>query len=89
MMDKKWWLPLFILIVLNGCQNNVNNSINCVQAGCSSQLCVLEEEAKNIITTCEAREEYKCFEFSKCGYFDGECKWKETPEYLRCLEGVE
>ena len=106
MMDKERWLLLFILISLNGCQNDTildstmvcddgrKISIGegcdpkCVPAGCSNQLCVLEEETKNIVTTCEYNEEYKCFVYSKCGYFDGECKWEETSEYLECLEEV-
>ena len=60
----------------------------CVPAGCSNQLCVSEDKAVGIVTTCEYREEYKCFEFSNCGYIDGECKWQETPEYLECLDGL-
>jgi len=88
MMNKKWGVILLSLILLNGCQSNIDSGIKCVPAGCSNQLCVNEDKAGGIVTTCEYREEYKCFEFSNCGYIDGECKWEETPEYLECLEGV-
>lgn len=63
----------------------------CVPAGCSNQLCVTEKEAKRqggIVTTCEFEEEYKCFVYSNCGFYDGECKWEETSDYTECLENI-
>ena len=88
MMEKWWWVILLSLIVLNGCQTEVDNSVNCVPAGCSKQLCINEKNAEGLITTCEYKEEYKCLEFSNCGFYNGECEWDETAKYLECLTEV-
>ena len=78
-------LIIAILILISGCSTS---NVNCVVAGCSDQVCTSEEKASGLFTTCEFKEEYSCFQFSECGFFDGECKWEETDEYLTCLEGV-
>ena len=58
----------------------------CAVAGCSGQLCVSAEEAADIITTCEYRAEYACFEKASCGLQEnGKCGWTQTPELKRCL----
>ena len=62
---------------------------NCVVAGCSSQLCISQEEAQagGGISTCEFREEYACYRFSECKpQTDGQCGWTMTPEVTQCLE---
>jgi len=58
----------------------------CVPAGCSSQLCVEEYLAENIITTCEWRAEYACYREAVCERQEsGACGWTETPELVQCL----
>jgi len=69
--------PQFDLIVSGGC----------VLAGCSSQLCVEENEAADIITTCEFRPEYACYQsVGRCErQVDEQCGWTLTPELQQCL----
>lgn len=68
--------PINDPIVFNGC----------AVAGCSSQLCVSAEEAANIVTTCEYRSEYACYQEAHCGpQADGKCGWSDTPELRACL----
>jgi eight-cysteine-cluster-containing protein len=86
-------LPL--MVFLSGC-SHVNDMPNvecvsdsdCVPAGCSSQLCVGEDKASDIVTTCEYREEYSCLEFSSCGCADNKCAWEVNSEYTGCLNEV-
>ena len=80
-------LIIILLVFINGCTDVVEDS-KCVIAGCSSQVCVTEEKAKDLFTTCEFKEEYRCFKFSNCRIIDGECGWEQTEEYLECLEEV-
>ncbi|MEW5996418.1 MAG: eight-cysteine-cluster domain-containing protein [Candidatus Micrarchaeota archaeon] len=58
---------------------------DCARAGCSSQLCVAASEAPGIVTTCEYRPEYACYAQTTCGCVQGSCSWRETPEYINCL----
>jgi len=58
----------------------------CAVAGCSGQLCVSADEAGNIMTTCEYRAEYGCYQEASCEpQADGQCGWTETPELQQCL----
>lgn len=58
----------------------------CYIGGCSSQVC---SDQKNIITTCEYKEEYACYKNAKCErQTNGQCGWTETPELKECL-GIE
>ena len=62
---------------------------NCVIAGCSSQLCISQEDvdAGGGISTCEYREEYACYIGASCEVqVTGECGWTETPELAQCIE---
>lgn len=62
------------------------NTAECVPAGCSGQLCVDADEAGNIVTTCEWREEYGCYDTATCErQTNGECDWTQTPELTSCL----
>ncbi len=55
----------------------------CQVAGCSSQVCA---NTPNVITTCEARPEYLCYQRENCEIqAQGHCGWTETPQYLQCL----
>ncbi len=56
----------------------------CVVGGCSSQVCV--EAGVEVITTCEWREEYSCYQQATCErQSSGQCGWTETEALLACL----
>ena len=58
----------------------------CAVAGCSGQLCVSADEAGDIVTTCEYRAEYVCYEEASCEpQADGKCGWTQTEEMSQCL----
>ena len=58
----------------------------CAVAGCSSQLCVSRDVAETIVTTCEYRAEYACYQEAHCGpQADGKCGWSDTAELRACL----
>lgn len=58
----------------------------CAVAGCSGELCVSAAEAGDIMTTCQYRAEYACYQEASCEpQADGACGWTETPELNRCL----
>ncbi|WP_437793269.1 hypothetical protein [Sorangium sp. So ce693] len=59
----------------------------CVVTGCSGQVCADADE--EVVTTCEWREEYACYEeHGVCERgASGECGWRATPELEACLGG--
>lgn len=55
----------------------------CFKTGCSSHVCSDE----NVITTCEYRDEYACYQKAICErQKNGECGFTMTPELRSCLE---
>jgi hypothetical protein len=59
-------------------------SKRCFKTGCSSQVCSDE----NVITTCEWRPEYACYQKARCErQADGKCGFTRTPELIACLKG--
>jgi hypothetical protein len=55
----------------------------CFKTGCSSQICSDE----NVMTTCEYREEYACYQKAICErQQSGKCGFTMTPELRSCLE---
>lgn len=59
----------------------------CVRAGCSQTICAEAGEASDIITTCEYRAEYACYNTARCErQADGKCGWTESPELRSCLQ---
>lgn len=57
----------------------------CVTAGCSGTLCVSPEES-GIVTTCEYRAEYACYDNAKCEkQSNGQCGWTISSELSSCL----
>lgn len=57
----------------------------CQVGGCSGQLCV-DSTTDPIVSTCEWKEEYGCYKYTKCGIMpDGKCGWANTPEFQSCL----
>jgi eight-cysteine-cluster-containing protein len=54
----------------------------CRATGCSGTVCAAED----VITTCEFRPEYACYQSATCGaQADGQCGWTMTPELEACL----
>lgn len=59
----------------------------CVPAGCSGHVCAEENEAPNIVTTCEYKAEYVCYKSARCErQQDGNCGWTQTPQLSACLK---
>ncbi|OIO21370.1 hypothetical protein AUJ17_03535 [Candidatus Micrarchaeota archaeon CG1_02_47_40] len=60
--------------------------VDCATGGCSGQLCLPKGEASGIITTCEFRQEYACYQnLGECGCNSGKCAWKESAVLDSCL----
>jgi hypothetical protein len=58
----------------------------CFVGGCSGQVC---SEHEGVITTCEFRPEYACYETATCErQADGACGWTETAELNACLADI-
>ena len=56
---------------------------SCYIGGCSSQIC---SDQKNVVSTCEYKEEYACYQTAKCERQDnGQCGWTQTSELKACL----
>ncbi|HEY5838390.1 MAG TPA: DUF6748 domain-containing protein [Pyrinomonadaceae bacterium] len=54
----------------------------CFKTGCSSQVCA----DRNVITTCEFRPEYACYQKAMCErQRNGECGFTQTAELAACL----
>jgi eight-cysteine-cluster-containing protein len=69
--------------VVASCASN-SQAPDCVVGGCSGQLCV--EEGANVVTTCEWRDAYACYETAACERQpDGQCGFTKTPELDQCL----
>lgn len=57
----------------------------CKVGGCSGQLC-LEGSAEDMVTTCEWREEYACYQKAKCErQNNGQCGWTQSADLTSCL----
>jgi eight-cysteine-cluster-containing protein len=66
-----------------GCASDVD----CFQTGCSGQVCA----AQDVITTCEFREEYACYQdaaLTTCGCNASQCGFAATDELAACLEAA-
>lgn len=61
---------------------------DCSTGGCSGQICGAKDKVKDIVTTCEWREEYGCYKKTSCSCISGKCQWKETDEFLNCMENA-
>jgi len=86
---KKRILIIICILILAACtqqQAECQQDSDCVKAGCSGTVCTTQEKAINIITTCEIKEEYKCYEDSTCKCIKGKCAWTEQKEISKCLE---
>lgn len=55
----------------------------CYVGGCASQVC---SDREGVITTCEYRPEYQCYESAECKLQpSGECGWTQTQALTACL----
>jgi Domain of unknown function (DUF6748) len=63
-------------------KSDVGSMKPCIKTGCSSQVCA----DHNVITTCEFRPEYECYQKATCErQSDGNCRFTKTPELTACL----
>ena len=67
------------------CQSDAD----CGIGGCSGQLCGLKSQMEGIITTCEYKEVYGCYQKTSCGCLRGMCQWQETEKFLDCKAAAE
>lgn len=57
----------------------------CIVGGCSGQLCVAAKDGA-VMSTCEWRPEYACYEHSACEMQpDGKCGWTPNDALKACL----
>lgn len=55
----------------------------CFIGGCNSEIC---SDQEGMMSTCEYRPEYACYETAQCGRGEGgACGWRQTPELTACL----
>lgn len=58
----------------------------CAIGGCSAQLCGEASDMDSMVSTCEYREEYACYQTARCErQVSGQCGWTETPALNQCL----
>ena len=67
------------------CPEECSTDSDCGTGGCSSQICSTKENAEDIITTCEYKEEYDCLQKTSCSCIEGKCGFEQNQEYLNCL----
>ena len=61
------------------------SSVPCVRSGCSGTVCV--EQGDEVMTTCEYRPEYDCYQQAACERQPtGACGWTETEQLEACIE---
>lgn len=91
---KKIIAIVFVLFLVGCVDNEISPPIDpmgctsdndCATGGCSGQVCGLKGKVENIITTCEWKEEYRCYELTTCSCINGNCVWKETDEFKKCM----
>ncbi len=83
------YLFLISLVFIAGCgDSQTKEDIQCAVGGCSSQVCGNADEVKDLITTCEFKEEYQCLKYSECKPIEGKCQWEQTAEYKECLASL-
>ncbi len=59
----------------------------CVRGGCSGQLCVEDGAGSDVVTTCEFKEEYACYQSADCEVqSNGRCGFTQSDELTSCLE---
>jgi hypothetical protein len=57
----------------------------CMVTGCSNQLCINEEDG-DVVTTCEFKDEYTCYQKAKCEKrYSGKCGWILDAGLEQCI----
>ena len=75
--------PTMVTITISNAP--VNTTAACYVGGCSGQIC---SDQKDVITTCEYKEEYACYKTEKCEkQSNGQCGWTQTPVLVACING--
>jgi len=71
--------------VKNRCTKDVEckTDKDCSKTGCSGTICAPKDES--VITTCEWKEEYRCFRSMECGCVQGICKFKDQKAIDICV----
>lgn len=64
---------------------------DCVIGGCSSELCGERSESEQLVSNCEYRAAYACYNrFSACERQpDGQCGWTPTEGLSRCIRDAD
>ena len=93
---KKIIFLLFIVLFLISCSKEPTSptiptssaecavNSDCMKGGCSSQICAPAAQ-EGIITTCEYRPEYDCYQEANCGCVQGTCGWTEKDIVDQCI----
>ena len=67
-----------------GSQGSAASGSDCVKSGCSGTVCT--EPGKEMVTTCEMKPEYACYQNASCErQGDGTCGWTQTADLTKCL----
>lgn len=57
----------------------------CKVGGCSNHVC-FNADGESMMTTCEWRDSYACYQTARCELQDdGECGWSQTDALIACL----
>ena len=60
---------------------------SCKVGGCSSQVCGEASDMDGMVTTCEFKPEYACYQKATCArQSTGKCGWTESTELTQCLK---
>jgi len=57
---------------------------DCIKGGCSGTICQ-SKDVPPIITTCEWKEEYTCYQESNCICMNNKCEWDDQPTLESCI----
>lgn len=83
---KKTIILILLLVFLLSCTQQTEiectQDSECSKAGCSSQICTTADKAKDIVTSCEWKDEYECYTDAKCSCVEGKCQWIDVEECL-------
>lgn len=89
---KRIIILLLFIFLISGCGEIPNldciKNSDCSTAGCSSQICTTNEEAKTTITTCEFKQEYECLKLTSCECINNKCQWEQNQDYKNCLSEI-
>jgi len=76
-------IPEEIEVPSTGAECSIDS--DCITGGCSGTICQ-SKDTEPIFTTCEWREDYRCYTLINCGCDNGKCEWQKTNEFDGCVE---